>query len=230
MEEMLERHGWEYPVSKKAYMAVMWEGLAEEQRMAILMGTSFTAEEVPPRPALSRESGMIRGMLKVCSIICRLPVQGCPAEMQTIISTPNESYARTPCVQQLERYALQDQINPELAAMMDAKQVNAQHTASSTGRFYSYSAIWDGLTEGPIQSEMFAQASKLHRKLVNSPDGYDLPVIAEGGEYAELFQMVSDGSVSHQTGYELMIRWSSTWISARCRSFARPRGHSIPAK
>jgi hypothetical protein len=32
--------------------------------------------------------------------------------------------------------------------------------------------------------------------LDDKPDGYDMPVIADAGEYAALFQMVSDRTVS----------------------------------
>lgn len=85
---------------------------------------------------------------------------------------------------------------------MDNKQVICLHTASGTGRFYGYHDESVKATKGPLPPDLitnislFTQAGKLHHMLDDKPDGYDMPVIADAGEYAALFQMVSDGTVS----------------------------------
>lgn len=86
--------------------------------------------------------------------------------------------------------------NPELAVLLNNRVLIKHHTAAETGRFYGYPATWKASTEGVLPPELYTQASKLRSAVKDKGDeGHTLPVIADSGEFAELFEMISEGTV-----------------------------------
>lgn len=66
VEQLLEEHDWRFLPTKTSPLSVMWEHQAEEQRMATLLTASMDTVEPPMRPSdVTREKGLIRGMIKV---------------------------------------------------------------------------------------------------------------------------------------------------------------------
>lgn len=114
------------------------------------------------------------------------------------MSTPNEIYNQKPASRLLRPFP-ENVRNAQVAALANERVLLRNHTASQTGRFYGYPAHWNATTTGPVATELYTQAAELNRKIqvkAEKDEAYVVPVVSDGGEYAELCQMVSDGTVS----------------------------------
>lgn len=63
-----------------------------------------------------------------------------------------------------------------------------------------------------LSSELPVQAKKFQVKLEESGEEMVLPVVSESGEYAALFQMVSDGTVSIAREWMVICTDHHRWI------------------
>jgi hypothetical protein len=97
VEELLEQYKWQDNASRRHNLSIMWDDVAQEQRMAAVLGSSFDNGDETARRGISREKGVIRGLLKVCRISYKLICRPYFRRTKTTIMLPsqNSSYRGT---------------------------------------------------------------------------------------------------------------------------------------
>jgi hypothetical protein len=137
LEKLLGGYRWQTLATSRPSFDVLWQPHnSQEYRLGQVGSISLLGlENVLEQPAIADLSrNRLRGILKVCSSMQHR------AYNQMIVATPSSEYDQPAAIALLKDYDQLSTVNPEIARMQAEKVLMKHHSASSTGRFYTFGA------------------------------------------------------------------------------------------
>lgn len=187
LSDLLEDLSWTYRVGPEKTFAAFHDTIqSEESRTRQL---SF----VPMRQA----SGLPRILRD--SAADALRKGQCRAALMMILATSNDIYDQTVASQLLKPFNPGTDVDPIVSTMTRDKVIHRNTSAAHTKRYYSFTASWRAMCEGPFPDDLYSDAASLGSTLASRGGDMAWNMLGTGGEVASLMSLVSNHEVQFET-------------------------------